>query len=280
MKYPISLVNLVFQLLIVLAVIGGCKKEDQDQAQQPNVTSCEWDSKTTDHCLPYSELRKFYQYKGDTLYEVFAPNSPSYFFYENRLLFTYYGATGPKSLPYVKYEYNACNQLIRSVEGNAREVGSARIGIYTYGNGKNLKRIDYVDSFYNEKTPAGFELYSYTPMLKTIYRYNEQNELASSDSIILDGLNNIREYWSIQYSWVVQKWQNIPIKPRSNINIAQRGDRIIAYSNDEVFQNTLVDSVFYNEYGFDTLVYSTRRFADGTLDGILEQVRTYTDCRF
>jgi len=86
-----------------------------------------------------------------------------------------------------------------------------------------------------------------------------------------------RERWEIRQTIAYQYTYGQAASVHSSASHV--GDRMAYYTNGNLQFTETTDSVYYNEYGYDTLSYVGRKDATGIFTGISTVRKTYTGCR-
>lgn len=252
-------INVSFTIFITLFLLMfGCKKEtptnSNNEACSPN-----WSSVSDSGCLEISNdffIYNYYNGELDTNMRFSGTNTNKY---EGRKLVAYHPQNGPKYIPVTYYEYNECNQLTRTSSTNLRSDIIYYYSDYKYYNDGKIDRINYLEysKFDKQTITTGHTQYLYYPNLLVVHTFDGGNNKTKSDSTIYNNLRNVVEVWNTKYSN-----NNISLVKNSykvsKYGTYNAGDEIstLDLSNNQV-NVSKIDSVFYNEFGLDTLYYNS-----------------------
>jgi hypothetical protein len=231
-------------------------------------------------CLPTMTVNAFFEYKDGAPTGGGGGGFPGYYSYDGRQLSYYYPPTGPKYVPYVQYLYTNCSQLIETRSGNSASTYSPiNISRYSYNDDGSIARVEYSDWWKqnNKRTPTGYAKYRYADHFRAVYYFDTASVLQGYDSIMLFASGEVKEKWKVMQTVALQYVYNHPGNAKSSV--AHMGDKLSYYSNNALQFTETTDSVYYNQYGYDTLSYAGRKDPSGVFLGISKWRKSYTGCQ-
>lgn len=261
-------------LIIVVAVVSffpgfySCKKTDS----QP----C--DVSRGSGCLLAARSTLFYEYIHDMPSGKTSGRYDESFSYNGRQLIHYYPQTGAKDLPYTAYIYKDCSRLAETRTGNSYNNYAVNVAQYAYHDNGIISGITYLTwlSPTGMYSPAGHASYRYEPGFQSIHYFDSSALLTGYDSVMLYPSGKPKEKWEVRQTVAYQ--YRYKEAGSMSPDVSYVGDSWSYYTSNNLRLTETVDSVYYNAYGYDTLVYKSRRSVSGALLGISRTVKTYTSC--
>ncbi len=268
----------VFIFTVLVLGVFSCKKEIKTTS---DIVTCSrsWSSVSDSGCLEISNDFFIYNYHNGELDTNMRFSGTNRNIYEGRKLVANYPQNGAKYIPVTYYEYNECNQLTRTSSTNLRSDIIYYYSDYIYNNDGKINRINYLEySIMNKQTIAtGHAQYLYYPNLLVVNTFDGGNNKTKSDSTIYNNLGNVIEVWNTKFN-------------NSNISLVKNSYKVSKYgaytAGDEISTLDLsnnqmnvskIDSVFYNEFGLDTLYYNSF-YQNNILQQIRVIKRKYIGC--
>lgn len=250
-------IDVSFTIFITLFLLMfGCKKETPTNNEACSPT---WSSISDSGCLETKEHTQIATYINGVLDSKSIFTFTNSFQYEGRKLVAYHPQNGPKDIPVTYYEYNECNQIIATKSTNLRSGIYYDITKYTYYDANKINKITYSQYLEQDKQtiPKGYTQYFYQSNSVVAHTFDGNNIKTKSETTLYNNTGQVKEVWYATYS-------NTDIKVVKNIyNVAKfgvysAGDIITTtYSDNNRVDILKTDSVFYNEFGNDTICYNS-----------------------
>lgn len=258
-------------LVIAVIMLFACQKETSYQCLG------NWSSVTDTGCLVSTITYTYYRVVDGNMDHSSAYNQEMHrYSYDGRKLLYYYAPYKSRYMPVSRYEYNACNQLVRVYNKSSLYDESIKEILYL-GDGSG--RIDreilisataYINN--NARMSNGYIQHYYRKNIVYSCQYDSlKNKVVTLDSTIYNDEGIKQETW-----WNANQKTLYKIKDNNKPNV---GDEIkaINLSNNIIYiQKT--DSVFRNENGMDTLTY-TSEWYNNELTGFILKRTTYNGCK-
>lgn len=271
--------RIAYSLLIpsLICMLASCKKDKQEQNDPCN----NWNSLATESCLLHTsdlDILSFSRPGGEHVYE-----STRYSYDGRRLTAMLRSYNNEQSVTGTSYTYNDCVQLTQSTDtdyDNTTVDGKKYINDYTYDTQGNILRTDHSlqPGPTSKVVKNGYTLYHYSRNLTTIHHFDSSGKLAYSDSIIYRSPGIKAEEWTV-YAQGDTKQLTYNNAGTARPQQAHAGDRLSYYINNTLYATEIIDSVYYNSYGYDTLSYGHTVSSGNVLMSFNTRRKSYTGCR-
>lgn len=245
-------------LAILFLLVFGCKKETSTNTNNEACTPT-WSSISDSGCLEKENNIKIFRYNNGVLDSTTFFTYSNNYQYEGRKLTAFIPDGAAKYFPITYYDYNECNHIIKTRSTDLRSVSYYNIADYTYYDANKINRITYSEYTVQDKqtTPKGYTQYFYQPNSVVAHTFDGTNIKTKSDSTVYNNTGQVKEVWNTTYSnteiKVVKKIYNI-----AKFGVYTTGDIVTtSYSDNNRIDILKTDSVFYNEFGKDTLCYNS-----------------------